>query len=536
MRRFAAGVTTESHELYPAFMRQLSLCIFEVDSGDARRLIEAKQSQLEGKHGMVGLTDGEVIRRITREEWRLHCRRRTRGAEETALLIQDLLQTFGGTTGRDTLDIPLLDPLRIQDIWSTQRPHLGSTSLESFHLHLNRFIPGTYLKHVLNQKSQRVLGRQLVKDFTKPAEYTGELIGVEFLYRQTGKVLEDVSLDPDIPDEAAAIQSLEEVDEGIEEDVEDPTVFQPDIPSTSAAARSGDPADEPRSEPSGPAAPHQPDPPEAPEAPAQQSSSDSEEEMQGPDGQPGYQHVLKLAKALLEARSLQGFSDKRVDDLMALWQRLPEPDRRRVVYPPRHRERQPKGRFKAAKGKNTSCPGKESLQRCLLGLHSGPATWPSTSRLVEAICSQLCRLHHAATRSGGIMRTRWFFILTDYVAIREAVLASPRLMAQTEIQLFELNQRTLSQWFTRRQKEGGVSVLQQGTGVVPAVAMAVQPLPLAKGLSFIQCWLRGELFLICATAGDRTAEQGPLSSSCTPAFTENNGQYPSPRAKHLVRM
>ncbi|KAL3063496.1 hypothetical protein OYC64_003127 [Pagothenia borchgrevinki] len=91
------------------------------------------------------------------------------------------------------------------------------------------------------------------------------------------------------------------------------------------------------------------------------------EEMQGPDGQPGYQHVLKLAKALLEARSLQGLSDKRVDELMALWQRLPGPDRRRVVYPPRHRERQLKGRFKTAKGKNTSCPGKESLQRCLLG-------------------------------------------------------------------------------------------------------------------------------------------------------------------------
>ncbi|KAJ4919490.1 hypothetical protein JOQ06_025908 [Pogonophryne albipinna] len=473
MRRFAAGVTTESHELYPAFMRQLSLCIFEVDPGDARRLTEAKRSQLEGK--LVGLTDAEVIQKITREEWRLHCRRQTRGAEDTALLIQDLLQTFGGTAGRDNLDIPLLDPLRIQDIWSTQRPHLsciqdppgvqlythtgrltkggvilpvyrcarGSTYLESFHLHLNRFIPGTqasakhfqaflidglvrwnedraaaasgeveplhsysgHLKHALNQKSQRVLGRQLVKDFTKPAEYTDiitvrkrsilqilcflsfcrvtwELIGVEFLYRQTGKVLEDVSLDPDIPDEAAAIQSLEEVDEGIEEDVEDPTVFQPDIPSTSTAARSGDPADAHRSEPSGPAAPHQPDPPEAPEAPAQQSSSDSEEEIQGPDCQPGYQHVLKLAKALLEARSLQGLSDKRVDELMALWQRLPEPDRRRVVYPPRHRERQPKGRFKTAKGKNTSCPGKESLQRCLLGLNSGPATWPSTSRLV----------------------------------------------------------------------------------------------------------------------------------------------------------
>ncbi|KAK5936290.1 hypothetical protein CgunFtcFv8_027884 [Champsocephalus gunnari] len=126
MRRFAAGVTTESHELYPAFMRQLSLCIFEVDPGDDRRLTEAKRSQLEGKHGMVGLTDAEVIQKITRDEWRLHCRRRTRGAEETALLIQDLLQTFVGMAGRDNLDIPLLDPLRIQDIWSTQRPHLIS--------------------------------------------------------------------------------------------------------------------------------------------------------------------------------------------------------------------------------------------------------------------------------------------------------------------------------------------------------------------------------------------------------------------------
>ncbi|KAL3063492.1 hypothetical protein OYC64_003126 [Pagothenia borchgrevinki] len=54
-------------------------------------------------------------------------------------------------------------------------------------------------------------------------------------------------------------------------------------------------------------------------------------------------------------------------------------------------------------------------------------------------------------------------------------------MAQTEIQLFELNPRTLSQWFSLRQKERGVSVLLQGTGVVPAVAVAVQPLPPAKG-------------------------------------------------------
>lgn len=99
---------------------------------------------------------------------------------------------------------------------------------------------------------------------------------MEFLYKQTGRVLEDVSLDPDTPDEAAAVESLEQEDEGIAEDVEDPTVFEPDTPST--AARSGDPADAPRSEPSGPAAPGRDAPPEAPvQAPAsQQPSSDAE--------------------------------------------------------------------------------------------------------------------------------------------------------------------------------------------------------------------------------------------------------------------
>ncbi|MED6275515.1 hypothetical protein CHARACLAT_027275, partial [Characodon lateralis] len=274
MRRFACGVTSESHELYPTFMKQLSHCIFEVDSADARRLTEAKRSDLGRKHGMVDLSDAEVVQRISKEKWRLHCRRRTHGVEKTALLIQNLLDTFRGPAGWNTLNIPLLDDRRIQDIWDTQRRHLsciqdppgmqlytqtgmltkggislpvyrcarGSTSLESFHLHLDRFIPGTSasaryfqvflvdgvvrwnedraaapadadetrtplhsysgrLKHALNQKSQRVLGHQMVEDFTKPAAYTGELIGLGYLFRQTGSVFEEINLDPDALDE-----------------------------------------------------------------------------------------------------------------------------------------------------------------------------------------------------------------------------------------------------------------------------------------------------------------------------------------------
>ena len=73
IRRFSVGVTTQSHELYPAFMRQLSHCIFKVDPGDASRLTEAKRSQLEGRHGMVSLTDADVIQRITKEEYLQAC-------------------------------------------------------------------------------------------------------------------------------------------------------------------------------------------------------------------------------------------------------------------------------------------------------------------------------------------------------------------------------------------------------------------------------------------------------------------------------
>ncbi|KAK9518580.1 hypothetical protein VZT92_023882 [Zoarces viviparus] len=316
-----------------------------------------------------------------------------------------------------------------QDIWSTQRTHLsciqdqpgvqlytqsgrltkggvilpvyrcarGSTSLEFFHSHLNRFIPGTrasakhfqaflvdglvrwnedraaaaaapppvaaegqvgplhsyrgHLKHVLNQKSQRVL------DFTKPAEYTGELIGVEYLYQQTGRVLEDVSLDPDTPDEAAAIESLEEEDECIAEDVEDLTIFEPDRP-------------------------------------AQQ--------------QPG--QVIQLTHRLRHPvqSPLTRMPFLRPLRFRTLFPSSPPQTLRRIYRVlmtslgiSTYREGQPKGRFKAAKGKNTSCPGKESLQRCLLGPNSSPANWPSASRLVEAVCGRLCQLRPADGEQPG---------------------------------------------------------------------------------------------------------------------------------------
>ncbi len=173
MRRFAAGVTTEAHPLYGIFMARLSTCIFEWDPEDVAALRRAKEGELAAKR--VGHISEEAVNtRITRRELALHCRRRTRGVEETNRLISSLISLFDSPSGKDTLGVPLLDHERIQQIWKEQQKHLGciqdpedfplyiktgtlkkggvelccyrcargSTSLESFHLHLNRFIPG----------------------------------------------------------------------------------------------------------------------------------------------------------------------------------------------------------------------------------------------------------------------------------------------------------------------------------------------------------------------------------------------------------
>lgn len=121
MRRFAAGVVCESHQLYGAFMRQLSSSIFEWDAGDVRRLLEAKRSELEGRRGMVGLTDREVYSHLRRKEMAL--RRRTWGASETELLLIEMLEIFNSEKGHDTLGIPLLDPVCIRAICQEQRRH-----------------------------------------------------------------------------------------------------------------------------------------------------------------------------------------------------------------------------------------------------------------------------------------------------------------------------------------------------------------------------------------------------------------------------
>ncbi|XP_056450023.1 uncharacterized protein LOC130385530 [Gadus chalcogrammus] len=114
MRRYASGVTTESHQLYKPFLQQLSASIFLWDPEDTARLLNAKRRTLECAGDDLPRPKPECGGTSSRREMALHCRRRTRGAAATERLIDDLLQTFGGANGRDTMGIPLLDRDRIQ--------------------------------------------------------------------------------------------------------------------------------------------------------------------------------------------------------------------------------------------------------------------------------------------------------------------------------------------------------------------------------------------------------------------------------------
>ena len=123
MRRFAMACVSESHALYGTFMGQLSACISEWDPIDLDRLMSVKQQELKAS-GMYRAAPEDAAIHITKQELALYCKRRTRGADESAELIQQVITTFSSDPGKDTLGIALLDYDRVWQIWEEQKKHL----------------------------------------------------------------------------------------------------------------------------------------------------------------------------------------------------------------------------------------------------------------------------------------------------------------------------------------------------------------------------------------------------------------------------
>ncbi|XP_072241443.1 uncharacterized protein [Leuresthes tenuis] len=305
---------------------------------------------------------------------------------------------------------------------------------------------------------------------------------MEYLYSQTGNTLTPVLQNPEEEDRLVQEVNDEDVqDEGFEEE----TLNDITVP----VLHEDDPCRDLVNRPSSLMTSPQASPPQAPASPANLPST-SRDGGQHPAAAPselpdtsyglaGWDKVQDLAAYLVGLREASYLTELQVTQVIQLWTALPEGDKERVNYQPRHQPRLTSGRFKAPKRSGVT-PGVESVKRCLIGHPGGPAQWPSTSRLVEAMCIRLCTLHKTTTKKAGVSTPRWSKILSDYHHIRDLVLSSPGVLAETMIQLFELNQRTLIQWFQRRQKSQEKSVLSQGMAPTNPIPLAPHQLPPPK--------------------------------------------------------
>ncbi|KAK7944624.1 hypothetical protein WMY93_000352 [Mugilogobius chulae] len=199
----------------------------------------------------------------------------------------------------------------------------------------------------------------------------------------------------------------------------------------------------------------------------------------GPDGVAGWDKVQDLATHLVSLREAPYLTEQQVTETIRLWSALPEGDKKRLSYQPRHQAQLTHGRFKAPKGAQVT-PGVESVKRCLIGHPGGPAQRPSTSRIVEAMCTKLCALHRSPTKKDGVTVPRWSKILSDYHHIRDLVLNCPAVMEATSLQLFVLNQRTLLKWFQKKENSQELSVLQQGLAAEDRIVVASSQLPVPR--------------------------------------------------------
>ena len=189
-----------------------------------------------------------------------------------------------------------------------------------------------------------------------------------------------------------------------------------------------------------------------------------------------------LAEYLVGLRTETGqtLSSQQASTITALWQNLLPYDQQRVAYAARHQVRLTTGRFMCSKKRAEFTPGVASTTRCVLASSGSPAQWPDCSRLVESICVKLCNIHKSPKKQGSYSLTRWTLILTDYSKIRQLVLGNATVMQSTTLQLFDINQTTLTQWRNKRLKRQDSSILLQGVNLPDSVPIAARPLPLVQ--------------------------------------------------------
>ena len=181
---------------------------------------------------------------------------------------------------------------------------------------------------------------------------------MEYLYSQTGAVLERQDLDPDTPDGTVeAEEDWEDGDEGFEEEEEELEEIRLISHHHALLLQPVEPRGAPATAAVAEASTSQSGPTHAPPAEAEDDVSRGMpvfispvrvtvwcgfmsrlcaflQDVVGPDGHGGYQLVVPLAHALVDLRDRAFVPHRQARDIIALWQKLSDRDKAAVTFPP----------------------------------------------------------------------------------------------------------------------------------------------------------------------------------------------------------
>ncbi|XP_039655399.1 uncharacterized protein LOC120558453 [Perca fluviatilis] len=539
MRRFTKGLTTEHHPLYGTFCSKLSTCIFEWDKEDIHQLKEAKRAELKKKHQGHVPTDSRVLSSITSSELVKHCRRRTRGVEETRVLIQQLLDSMWDLT--DTSGLHLINHDSMSLVWEVQQKHLpciqdppgvqlytntgsglekgdktldvlrcgrGSSSLESFHLHQCGFIPGwrcnalhtqMYLLEGLSRwnhnRSQQALG---MSGTSRTKMYDVRLMSsVNVLSnRVLGSGLLPEFIPPGKPTgERIAVEYLlaqsnrgdllsaqKEIGaippEMLDEAQEDecPDVTVPQATDISFQSSSQESTLESGVFSSPASSPFEDSGPIT-------STLDSRCD---PRGIPGWEAVDALAGYLVSLnRTITALSNSEIVEILRLYSSLDPIDKSPTKYSMKSKKKTLSGPWRASRKRSGSAPGQQAAERLFM-VHGQAAQRPDLNRISECVALRLYKEFREARNRPKDNKGKTFAIpqsiVMTYSHIKQLIEDCKDILDNTNILLVTINNTTVSSWLQDRQKRTDRDSLLQGVQLPQQVHLAEESLLEARDL------------------------------------------------------
>ena len=153
-------------------------------------------------------------------------------------------------------------------------------------------------------------------------------------------------------------------------------------------------------------------------------------------------------------------------EIIGLYQSLLPSDRQPLVV--KQVPRKPaRGRFARSKSSRSGHSGAVAMRKCFLS-GASPASCPSRSRIVEAICIRLCTLITQPRRGVGVrsrILSRFRAVLLRYNTIRARLHNSQALLEGTDLTLFTLNEKTLVLWYKNASRRDEVRTLMRGASL-----------------------------------------------------------------------